>query len=200
LLVEQFTGQACPNCPGGAKAMAEAIDKLADPNKAIWVAHHTYYEDEFSLNESAVIAQILEANFAPACNINRVPRDYGMGTEELIWHPGYATKAILEAALVEPGLATIELDRTFNVADSTLTVVVKGNSLLEVTNVTVLVKQSGIVARQSSGGNNYQHNNAPRAFLTEAKGDALTLDNGNFHFQGQVLPMEHGQGTAHIPQ
>jgi hypothetical protein len=46
--------------------------------------------------------------------------------------------------------------------------------------VTVLVKQSGIVARQSSGGNNYQHNNAPRAFLTEAKGDALTLDNGNY--------------------
>ncbi len=181
LLVEQFTGQACPNCPGGAKAMAEAIDKLADPNKAIWVAHHTYYEDEFSLNESAVIAQILEANFAPACNINRVPRDYGMGTEELIWHPGYATKAILEAALVEPGLATIELARTFNAETRELTVEVKGRSIEKEAYITAVVTQSGIKAQQSGATGMYVHNNAPRAFLTAAKGDKLELDaEGNY--------------------
>ena len=46
--------------------------------------------------------------------------------------------------------------------------------------ITVLVKQSGIVARQASAGNNYEHNNAPRAFLTDAKGDALTLNGGDY--------------------
>ena len=181
LLVEQFTGQACPNCPGGAKAMAAAIDALADPNKAIWVAHHTYYTDDFSLDESAVIANVLQANFAPACNINRVPRDYGLGTEELIWHPGYATKAILEAALVEPGLATIEMNRTFNAETRELTVEVKGRSIEKTAYITAIVTQSGIEAKQSGATGLYVHNNAPRAFLTAAKGDKLELDaDGNY--------------------
>ena len=181
LLVEQFTGQACPNCPGGAKAMAAAIDQLADPNKAIWVAHHTYYTDDFSLEESAVIANVLQANFAPACNINRVPRDYGLGTEELIWHPGYATKAILEAALVEPGLATIEMNRTFNAETRELTVEVKGRSIEKTAYITAIVTQSGIEAKQSGATGLYVHNNAPRAFLTAAKGDKLELDaDGNY--------------------
>ncbi len=181
LLVEQFTGQACPNCPGGAKAMAEAIDKLTYPNKAIWVAHHTYYTDDFSLNESATIANVLGANFAPACNINRVPRDYGMGVEELIWHPGYATKAILEAALVEPGLATIELNRTYKAETRELAIEVKGRSIETEAYITVIVTQSGIEAKQSGASGMYVHNNAPRAFLTAAKGDKLELDaDGNY--------------------
>lgn len=181
LFVEQFTGQACPNCPGGAKAMAAAIEELADPNKAIWVAHHTYYTDDFSLNESGTIADILGANFAPACNINRVPRDYGMGVEELIWHPGYATKDILDAALKEPGLATIELNRTFNVETRELTVEVKGRSIEKEAYITAIVTQSGIEAQQSGATGLYVHNNAPRAFLTTAKGDKLELDaEGNY--------------------
>ena len=181
LLVEQFTGQGCPNCPAGAKQMATVIDQMADPSKAIWVAHHTYYTDDFSLDESGKIADALGANFAPACNINRVPRDYGQGKEELIWHPGYATKAILVEALNEPGLATIELNRTYNAETRELTVEVKGRSIETEAYITAIVTQSGIEASQSGATGMYVHNNAPRAFLTAAKGDKLELDaDGNY--------------------
>lgn len=181
ILAEQFTGQDCGYCPGGAETLKMAIAGMKNPEKVIWVAHHFgYRNDAFTLSESEVIGTSLGVQGAPNCAIDRMVVDFAPGQSGLCWHPGYATTDLLEELVKTPGLATIELDRTFNVADSTLTVVVKGNSLLEVTNVTVLVKQSGIVARQSSGGNNYQHNNAPRAFLTEAKGDALTLDNGNY--------------------
>ena len=181
LLVEQFTGQDCPNCPGGAKVMAAAIEELDDPSKAIWVAHHTYYQDEFSLSESAVIADILGANYAPACNINRIPYDYGKGVAELIWHPGYATKAILETTLAEPGLATIEVNRTYNADTRELVVEVKGRSIEKDAYITAIVTQSGIEARQSGANGMYVHNNAPRKFLTAAKGNKLELDaDGNY--------------------
>lgn len=180
ILVEQFTGQDCPNCPGGAKVMTAAIAGLEDPSKVVWVAHHTYYVDQFSLDQSADIAEILGANFAPACNIDRMPVEYAPGTAELIWHPGYATTDLLEELLKAPGLATIELNRTYNADTRELTVEVKGNSLMEEAYLTVILTQSGMKARQSGVSGTYEHNNAPRAFLSASKGDVLTLDNGNY--------------------
>ena len=181
VLVEQFTGQDCPNCPGGAKQMTASIEGMNNPEKAVWVAHHTYYTDDFSLNESAVIASALSANFAPACNLNRIPRDYGTGTEELIWHPGYSTTKMLEEALAEPGLATIEMTRTYNAETRELTVEVKGRSIEKKAYITTIITQSGIEARQSGATGTYTHNNAPRAFLTAGKGNVLELDaDGNY--------------------
>ena len=181
VLIEQFTGQDCPNCPGGAKQMTTSIEGMNNPEKAVWVAHHTYYTDDFSLNESAVIASALSANFAPACNLNRIPRDYGKGTEELIWHPGYSTTKMLEDALAEPGLATIEINRTYNAETRELTVEVKGRSIDSKAYITTIITQSGIEARQSGATGTYTHNNAPRAFLTAGKGDKLELDaDGNY--------------------
>ena len=179
--IEQFTGQDCPNCPGGSKAMAEAIAKMTNPNAAVWVAHHTYGTDQFTLNQSLSIANALYVNAAPQCNINRTEVDYGMGVEELIRHPGYATKAILEGTLNEPGLATIELSRSYNAETRELSVEVKGRSIEKNAYITAIVTQSGIVARQSGSSGDYVHNNAPRAFLTAAKGDKLELDaDGNY--------------------
>lgn len=182
LLIEQFTGQDCGNCPGGTKQMATSIAGMKNPNKAVWVAHHYgYREDAFTLQESATIGSSLGVNAAPMCNINRTPRDYGLGKEELIWHPGYATTKLLEDALAEPGLATIEINRTYNADTRELTVEVKGRALESTAYITAIVTQSGIEARQSGASGTYTHNNAPRAFLTAAKGDKLELDaEGNY--------------------
>ncbi len=181
ILIEQFTGQGCGYCPGGAEVLKTAILGMENPNKTIWVAHHYgYTADEFTLLESEIIGGNLGVQGAPNCVIDRLKVEYAPGQSALCWHPGYSTTALLEDLVKTPGLATIELNRTFNAADSTLSVEVKGNSLIDEAFITVLVKQSGIVARQSNGGNNYQHNNAPRAFLTNAKGDTLVLENGNY--------------------
>ncbi len=181
ILVEQFTGQSCPNCPGGAKAMAAAIEGLENPDKVVWVAHHTYYTDDFSLDQSATIANVLGANFAPACNIDRMPVEYTPGTTELIWHPGYATTSLLEELIATPTLVTLNLNREYNADTRKLNVTVTGKSLVDDLFVTVIVKQNGIMAKQSGATGQYEHNNAPRLFLTAAKGDKLTLDaDGNY--------------------
>ena len=161
ILVEQFTGQACPNCPGGAKAMTAAIAGLENPDKVVWVAHHTYYTDDFSLDQSATIANVLGANFAPACNIDRMPVEYAPGETDLIWHPGYATTSLLEELIATPTLVTLNLNRDYNADTRKLNVTVTGKSLVDDLFVTVIVKQNGIMAKQSGATGQYEHNNAP---------------------------------------
>ena len=195
ILVEQFTGQGCPNCPGGSKAMATAIAGMADPSKAVWIANHTYGRDEFTVDESLDIADYLYVTYAPACNINRMNVEYVPGSTDFIWHPGYATTALLEDLLKTPSLATMDLSCTYNEESRLLEVTIKGKSLEEKAYITVVLKQDGIVARQSGADSKYVHNNAPRKFLTSAKGDALTLDeNGEYSVTySYVIPDKIGK-------
>ena len=181
ILVEQFTGQGCGYCPGGAESLKAAISGMKNPEKVIWIAHHWgYTPDDFTINESETIGVNLGVQGAPSCAVDRMVVEFAPGQSDLCWHPGYSTTRLLEELIKTPGLATIELTRTFNAEDSTLVINVKGNSIAEVANITVLVKQSGIKARQASASADYSHNNAPRAFMTDAKGDALTLNAGNY--------------------
>ncbi len=183
ILIEQFTGQGCGYCPNGAKALKAAIDGMVDAEKVIWVAHHAgYTKDDFTLNESLSIANDLRVSGAPSCAVDRMPVEYMPGTAELVWHPAYSTTPLLESLLEVPGLATIDLSYTYDEATRKLTVTVKGNSLMSTAYITVLVKQDGIIAKQANGGNNYEHNNAPRKFLTSSsQGDLLTLGaNGEY--------------------
>ena len=186
ILIEQFTGQGCGYCPDGAKALKSAIDGMKNSEKVIWVAHHAgYQKDDFTLSESLNIANDLRVSGAPSCAIDRMPVEYTAGTSELVWHPAYSSTSLLENLLEVPGLATLDLSYNYDEETRKLIVNVKGNSLMDVAYITVLVKQDGIVARQSNGGSNYQHNNAPRVFLTKSYGgDLLTLgENGEYEVE-----------------
>lgn len=176
ILVEQFTGQDCGYCPGGAEVLKGAIAGMKNPEKVIWVAHHFgYREDSFTLDESVIIGTNLGVEGAPSCAVDRMVVDFAPGQSDLCWHPGYATTDLLEELVKTPGLATINAVRDYNADTRKLSVNVTGTSLLRDAYITVLVKQSGIVARQSNGGSNYVHNNAPRLFLTGANGDKLNV-------------------------
>ena len=99
----------------------------------------------------------------------------------MLFRSGYATKEILEIALAEPGLATLNIARTYNADTRELTVEVKGRSIEKEAYITAIVTQSGIEAQQSGATGKYLHNNAPRKFLTTAKGNKLELDaEGNY--------------------
>lgn len=176
ILIEQFTGQDCGYCPGGAEVLKTAINGMENPDKTIWIAHHYgYREDAFTLDESVIIGQTLGVQGAPSCAIDRMDVEYAPGQSNLCWHPGYATTALLEDLTKTPALASLNVARNYDANTRKLTVDVTGTSLMKDAYITVLVKQNGIVARQSNGGNNYVHNNAPRVFLTDAKGDKLTI-------------------------
>jgi hypothetical protein len=183
ILIEQFTGQNCTNCPAGAAAIKKAISELVDPNKVCWIAHHTYLPgvgDAFTVPGNLAVANALGVTQYPMCNINRQEVEYESGKVQLIWHPAATTSSLLASLIPMSAEATIELTREFNADTRELKVKVAGKSLKELAYITVLVNQDNMVARQAGATGDYHHT-SPRAFLTEAFGDKLTLDaEGNY--------------------
>ena len=173
VLIEQFTGQACGYCPGGAANLKSAIEATGHPEYFAWVAHHAgYYPDDFTLQESKDIAAAFGVNSAPMMCINRT----SVAGQGLVWSPYSATAVNLLSCYATSAKATLEFNHTL-VGDS-ITVNVSGTTAESAAKVSVILIQSGITASQSSGGNNYVHNNAPCLFLTPANGQDLTIGEG----------------------
>ncbi len=183
ILIEQFTGQNCVNCPAGASAIKKAISELVDPDKVCWIAHHTYLPgvgDEFTIPGNFDVSTALGVSQYPMCNINRKEVEYEPGRIQLIWHPAATTSSLLASLIPMSADATIELTREFNASTRELKVKVAGKSLKDLAYITVLVNQDNMIARQSGADGEYHHT-SPRAFLTAATGDKLTLDaEGNY--------------------
>lgn len=172
-LIEQFTGQSCPNCPPGAANLKAAIEATGHPEYFVWVAHHDGYKaDDFTLAESSTITKALGVNGAPSISVNRT----SVAGQGLVWHPGYATAVNLLGCYATPAKATLEFNHTL-VGDS-ITVNVSGTTAESAAKVTVILIQSGITAKQSGANSNYVHNNAPCLFLTPANGQDLTIGEG----------------------
>ena len=173
VLIEQFTGQACGYCPGGAANLKSAIEATGHPEYFAWVAHHAgYYPDDFTLQESKDIAAAFGVNSAPMMCINRT----SVAGQGLVWSPYSATAVNLLSCYATSAKATLEFNHTL-VGDS-ITVNVSGTTAESAAKVTVILIQSGITASQNRGGNDYVHNNAPCLFLTPAKGQDLTIGEG----------------------
>lgn len=172
-LIEQFTGQSCPNCPPGAANLKAAIEATGHPEYFVWVAHHDgYVADDFTLAESSTITKALGVNGAPSISVNRT----SVAGQGLVWHPSSATAVNLLGCYATPAKATLEFNHTL-VGDS-ITVNVSGTTAESAAKVTVILIQSGITAKQSGANGNYVHNNAPCLFLTPANGQDLTIGEG----------------------
>lgn len=182
ILIEEFTSQSCPNCPDGIKNLRECIAGLSNPNKVAWVAHHSGYADDiFTLTGDKSIASKFGVDFAPACMIDRMKVTYMKGVTELVWHPGYCTTSLLEELITIPANATLSMNAEISMTDSVITVTANGMSYKKDTYITVMLCQNGIIASQSNGGNNFEHGEVVRAYLTQPLGDGLTLDEeGNY--------------------
>ena len=173
VLIEQFTGQACGYCPGGAANLKSAIEATGHPEYFAWVAHHAgYYPDDFTLQESKDIAAAFGVNSAPMMCINRT----SVAGQGLVWSPYSATAVNLLGCYATPAKATLEFNHTL-VGDS-ITVNVSGTTAESAAKVSVILIQSGITASQNGGGSDYVHNNAPCLFLTPANGQDLTIGEG----------------------
>ena len=86
LLLEQFTGQSCSNCPAGVDAIDAFI--VGHEEDIVWVAIHSFYlspglEDNF-YNEAAQFysAKFNEDGSAPMMTLNRARRTLYFTTEE----------------------------------------------------------------------------------------------------------------------
>ena len=172
LLLESFTGQSCPNCPGGHLNIEAAIKKTG--KDIVEVAHHVGYKaDLFTMSEDPTYIFFYpntSSTFAPAAMVNRNT------------YTNVSTSPIVEATRIEKLLSTIyyadtkepyvslylkttldESTRELNVKLYVLPhkTVPHNNSVFN-----VFLVQDGIEAYQEKGGDNYTHNRVFRGTVT----------------------------------
>lgn len=174
ILIDQFTGQGCPNCPTGETALENAIEQMSHPEAIVWVAHHVGYKyDDFTLEESTKLANYLGVRFAPSMALNRMQQK-GYGIDALVFHPGYTKSNILEEALNYPAFASINVVRNYNPDTRHLSVTVSGETAKPSLNISVYLIQNEIIAPQANGGSTYHHKHVLRGFISKSLGDKVT--------------------------
>lgn len=177
ILLEEFTGQSCGNCPRAIAAIRAELDAMANGDRVAWVAHHSgYYSDKFTLQGDLTIASALGVNYAPAAVLERTKTQLSDGDNSYVHIADYAADStVLNQLLAIPAEASMNMKVTM-AADSTLTVTILGKSNKAEAYMTILLCQNGINSNQAGVGQNYTHNEVVRAYLTPAAGEQLTID------------------------
>lgn len=147
-LIEHFTGDQCGYCPRGMKRITDYVTNT-NPS-AIWVSHHAGYNtDEYTINESKKLAQLLGVQEAPLMVLNRVKRSNRMAfSPDNLSYITIADDTLAEASVV--------IHHTYDAATRQLDVTVSGqvaNTDVESYLLTVLIKENRLVGPQ----NDYEH-------------------------------------------
>lgn len=186
ILLEEFTGQKCPNCPPAIEEIHECLQAMMNGTRVAWVAHHSGYGDDyFTLKGDNDLASVLfygycgyNYTFAPAGCIDR-SKTYVVTSEgpedDYIHHASYcADTVLLNGMLAVPAEASISMKTTL--VDNLLTITLTGKCNKDNAYVTIFLCQNGIQSVQSGVSGTYTHNDVIRAYLTASKGDKLTID------------------------
>ena len=134
VLIEEFTGEECTNCPKAARFLHEALATGDNANRTAMMAHHSgYYPDWLTFQPSDVEYEWFYnhdvAVYAPALMLDRVAQEASYDNTDYMtpcFDPG--SKELIEGALAYmiamPSHAYIDIDGTLD--DSQLNVTVKG--------------------------------------------------------------------------
>ena len=176
ILLEDFTGTWCGPCYSGMKNIHKQMEGFGD--KVILVCHHLngYVKDDFAIQHSRTLSDFYGVEGIPSSMLDRTK---GVVGKNVIFHPGYLTKAILEKKLAEPTYVTINLTTSYNEATKEIKVKVEGELFIDYpkARLNVYLVQDGIVYKQAGGGDNYVHRNALRDVISkDTWGDAITQD------------------------
>lgn len=191
ILFDHFTTAQCGNCPAAHERIHEAITGLED--RVEWVAHHVGYgTDGMTLSQdnstSAIMGFYGSSTFAPAMMLDRdpdnVPGEYG-GIIGGVDYAATVHNQFLEA-MAKPAFVSVELQNlSYNSNSREVSFDVTGmfkQTLTGNVNVTVYITEDSIIAQQSGGSANYQHDHVLRKVITSYWGDAIEGTNANDTF------------------
>jgi thiol-disulfide isomerase/thioredoxin len=170
LLLEDYTGTWCPNCPRAARAIEAAV---ADNNRFIPVGIHFYtnanpeeMQNEYS---AAIVNEYHPEGGFPIVELNR---------QETVWAGDYLVTT-LESMLNRYAPVGLAIDSSL--AGNLIDVSVKVGFVEETTTVdnyklVVFLLESGMIYPQQDGGEeveDYEHENVLRYAFTSVFGDAV---------------------------
>lgn len=184
-LIEEFTGQDCGYCPYGMDCVHAFIEN--DPNWVVVLHHDGYSKDHFTVAGSSTITGALNVNGAPGVSIDRASTNYQAG-RGIVFHPGYLPNTA-KTQFETTTYASVVIKNTYEPESRQLTIRVTGalaKSDYPDLKLTVLIKESGMVDYQADyygsyeGWQEFRHVSAVRAFMTNAKGDEVIVNNNRY--------------------
>lgn len=196
VLVEEFSGALCPNCPQGTQDL-ENLKAIYGDNLIIVTIHAGDfafpYPDskyDFSTEEGNRLLEILGNPIGyPSAVINRVKQGQSFQSFASKW------ASLVADELDKPATVNISLDQAYDPNTRVLdlkTTVLPLVDIDEGISLTVLIKENGIIDPQADRADpsgkvvDYVHKFVLRAMLSEAEGDILT------DFGEAFLPYEKG--------
>lgn len=179
VLIEDFTGQSCMNCPNAHESIDRFIEQYGDA--VIPVAIHC---GGFGIAPTArqVGLMMPEGNtYNDRWGINDWPKGVVNRNSGALNVDGWATA--LRAELAKAPLTGIEIKATLDAEGKNIEVECKLTPKATFDGkLTVWVVEDGIVARQTmpdgSSNKEYVHNHVFRAVMTDVNGDAVKLVDG----------------------
>lgn len=173
LLLENFTGQACGNCPAGHAAIESALKKWnsdAENPEVIEVTHHAgYYPDNYTMKEDVEYTCFYPgSNYAPAVMINRMA--FGTQLSPVVNAGESLVTEGLEYASATMPYVALNLETAFDPSTRELDVKVQANTFNElpedIHTINVMLCQNNLIGQQSGMGSQYVHNHVFRGALT----------------------------------
>ncbi|MES2622520.1 MAG: Omp28-related outer membrane protein [Bacteroidota bacterium] len=182
VMIEEFTGVRCPNCPQGHQTIANI--KTANPGRVISVSFHPvnslgyHYEfsaDIFENNDAQILFDYLgQRGFEPVAGIDRTPYN---ASSVLFDRNTWGSNVASELALSTP--VNIILDKSYDSVSRELTIVTElhyTQSIASENKLTLLVSESNIISAQLNNSvidTFYNHKDIQRAFISEIQGDLI---------------------------
>lgn len=190
LLVEEFTGVKCVNCPAGTEKIEELSDQY--PGQIVAVSIHAGFfskpfdtspEDFTTADGEAIDAWAGPATGWPAAMINR--RVFTGESSRVLGLNAWAGKIAQE--LCEEPIASVNINSSYDTASRQATIIVNGGALSsdvvnEAVALTVMITESGINAPQTtpetSKDTTYIHKHVLRDVVTDVQGKDILTGSG----------------------
>ena len=178
-LMETFTSQQCGNCPDGETALEGAYEGLE--SRVAWVAHHVgFADDEFTIESSRVLESLFgSTTYNPAIMIDR-SMAYSEGNPGPVHYVGTSVmmhQQLSRASVMPDNIVMGLTNISYNTITRQLQFTIEGYFIeqqnLVAPRLTVYLAEDSIISFQSDGttNNNYRHDHAVRACLTQDWGD-----------------------------
>lgn len=184
VLIEDFTGHRCKNCPKASKEIANLVDAFG-ADRIIGLAIHagpgnftgtnTDYPTDFTTQEGKAVQNFFGTNFLPVGMVNR---ENWTASGNGHWS-NYANWPTLSAEAMDSTLR-IALEASASLTSGQLNVSAQGfpqTSLLHDLKIVVMVKESNIVSPQlmpdDTRDPDYVHMNVLRDYVTDTWGNSF---------------------------
>lgn len=187
VLIEEFTGQKCGNCPRAISTIHSCAEKY--PGKMAVIAHHVgYKKDDFTVEADYALEWFYgpaeEGTSAPAVMLDRTALPGNKVPMESIGYIDTFEPRFLQALDV-PAFVTLNVLPVYS--ESEMKIKVTGDALplfkavCPEPRINIFIVEDGLKGEQAGiSSEDFTHSHVNRLNVTEIFGDPVDLDNGEF--------------------